>query len=139
MLRGDSTLRAHLLAEYRGLRDAAFEGRDTALMLVPALPAAGRVTVCGRPLLERDGDRTRRSKRPSTRATGGFSYRAARLVDWAQERSGGFFAAADGVELTSTAAGGRRAEAVAVALRPAATGGRPAVFVPDAESSATSR
>jgi uncharacterized protein YgbK (DUF1537 family) len=47
VLRGDSTLRAHVLEEYLALRDAAFGGRDAPLMLVPALPAAGRVTIGG--------------------------------------------------------------------------------------------
>ena len=41
VLRGDSTLRAHLLEEYRGLRDAAFEGRDTALCSSPRCPRLG--------------------------------------------------------------------------------------------------
>ncbi|MFQ5426168.1 MAG: four-carbon acid sugar kinase family protein, partial [Gaiellales bacterium] len=57
LLRGDSTLRAHLYEEYRAVRDVAFPGREPVLMLVPALPAAGRITVGGVHLLETNGDR----------------------------------------------------------------------------------
>ena len=54
-LRGDSTLRGHLLEEYRAVRDSTFAGSSsTAPAAFPALPAAGRVTVGGtRPLRAR--------------------------------------------------------------------------------------
>ncbi len=51
VLRGDSTLRAHLLEEYLAVRDIAFPGRTPPLLLVPALPHAGRITVGGVHLL----------------------------------------------------------------------------------------
>jgi uncharacterized protein YgbK (DUF1537 family) len=129
VLRGDSTLRAHLLEEYRGLRDGAFDGRDTALMLVPALPAAGRVTVDGVHRLERDGQSTPLHETEYAR-DGGFSYRTARLLDWAQERSTGFFPAARGRELHLDELRSGGADAVASGL--AQTAARaPAVFAPD--------
>ncbi len=58
VLRGDSTLRAHLREEYDAVRDVVFPGLTPTLLLVPALPAAGRVTVDGVHLLERSGNRT---------------------------------------------------------------------------------
>jgi uncharacterized protein YgbK (DUF1537 family) len=130
VLRGDSTLRAHLLEEYRGLRDAAFEGRDTALMLVPALPAAGRVTVAGVHLLHRNSRYTPLDETEYAR-DGGFSYRTARLLDWAQERSGGFFPATRGCELHLEELRGGGPESVALALGQVARSA-PAVFAPDA-------
>lgn len=97
-LRGDSTLRAHLLPEYRGLRDALYPGRDPVLMLVPALPAAGRVTQDGVHYLERDGVRLRLEATEYARDPD-FAYTSSRLLDWADERSNGFFPAAAGSEL----------------------------------------
>jgi uncharacterized protein YgbK (DUF1537 family) len=48
VLRGDSTLRAHLWEEYDALRAIVAPGRPgVPLLLVPALPAAGRVTIDG--------------------------------------------------------------------------------------------
>jgi len=58
ILRGDSTLRAHVWEEYEALRSVVTPGRaGVPLLLVPALPAAGRVTVGGVHMLERDGAR----------------------------------------------------------------------------------
>ena len=58
VLRGDSTLRGHLWEEYDALRAIVAPGRaGVPLLLVPALPAAGRVTIDGVHLLERDGER----------------------------------------------------------------------------------
>ena len=69
VLRGDSTLRAHLWEEYDALRAIVTPGRrGVPLLLVPALPAAGRVTIDGVHLLERDGERVRSTER-NTRAT----------------------------------------------------------------------
>ncbi len=134
VLRGDSTLRAHLLPEYEGLRDALGLQSPPPLLLVPALPAAGRITRGGRHLLIRDGqpiplDRTEFA------ADDRFSYRSSRLLDWAEERSDGFFSASNGVELglkQIRAAGG--AEHVRDALLEASGLGEPVVVAPDAES-----
>ena len=100
LLRGDSTLRAHLLAEYLGLRDAAAGGRDVPMLLVPALPAAGRITIDGVHLVEQAGQRiplhdTAYARDPS------FAYAEARLVQWADDRSGGYFDRTAGVEIAS--------------------------------------
>src|SRR5206468_11139000 len=96
--RGDSTLQAHLLEEYLAVRDVAFPGRTPPLLLVPALPYAGRITVGGVHLLERDGRRiplheTEFAADPS------FAYDDARLLQWAEDRSGGLFARAAGREI----------------------------------------
>lgn len=131
LLRGDSTLRAHLVEEYLGLCEGAHGDRRPPLLLVPALPAAGRITLGGVHLIERGGARvplheTEYARDPS------FSYASARLAEWAQERSAGLFRADEAVEVPLErlrAAGG---EAVAQALGEAA--GRPVAVVPDAET-----
>jgi uncharacterized protein YgbK (DUF1537 family) len=130
-LRGDSTLRAHLREEYLGLRDATFPGRDRPLLLVPALPAAGRITVDGVHLLERDGSRTPLHETEYARDPA-FAYSSARLLRWAEERSGGYFPAAAGVEVHLAELRSRGAAAVAEAL--GGLEGRAAVCAPDAET-----
>src|SRR5207248_9855916 len=92
---------------------------------------AGRVTVGGVHLIGRDGRRlplheTEYARDPS------FSYRSARLLEWAEERSDGLFRAADGVEVPLERLRAEGGEAVAEALRSAA--GRPVAVVPDAET-----
>jgi uncharacterized protein YgbK (DUF1537 family) len=135
VLRGDSTLRAHLREEYDAVRDVAFPGLTPALLLVPALPAAGRVTIDGVHLLEREGRRT--PLHETEYATDGdFAYRTSRLLDWADERSHGFFAAANGTELPLAELRARGSAAVHEALMASAARGGPAVFAPDAETSA---
>jgi len=133
VLRGDSTLRGHLLAEYLAVRDTAFAGRDAPLLLVPALPAAGRVTLDGVHWLERDGRRVPIGETEYARDRV-LGYSCSRLVEWAAERSGGHFDAAAGRELhlRELRAPGGGADAVASALRELA--GRPAVLAPDAQS-----
>jgi uncharacterized protein YgbK (DUF1537 family) len=134
VLRGDSTLRGHLLDEYLGLCDAAFGGESPPLLLVPALPSAGRVTVEGVHLIERRGERMRLDKTEYA-ADGEFAYHSSRLVEWAEERSGGFFRAADGSEVALRDVRSRGGAArVASALEAVALRGRPAVCVPDAET-----
>ena len=99
MLRGDSTLRAHLWEEYDALRAVVAPGRaDVPLLLVPALPAAGRVTVDGVHLLERDGERVPLDRTEYAR-DGALAYSDAELGRWADERSGGRLAAADAVDV----------------------------------------
>lgn len=132
-LRGDSTLRAHLLEEYRAVVDAAFPGRAPPLLLVPALPHAGRITLGGVHLLERNGTRTPLHETEYARDPN-LGYRDARLLRWAEERSGGLFRAADGRELGLERVRSGGAPAVAEALAALAEAGRPAVCVPDAET-----
>jgi uncharacterized protein YgbK (DUF1537 family) len=130
VLRGDSTLRAHLLPEYVGLRDAVHPGRTPVLMLVPALPAAGRVTEGGVHYLEQDGKRTPLQHTEYARDPD-FAYTSARLLDWAQERSGGFFPAADGREVGLEQLRGEGAGAVAGALLELCERRAPAVLALD--------
>jgi uncharacterized protein YgbK (DUF1537 family) len=134
VLRGDSTLRAHLLPEYAGVRDVLCPGAAPPLLLVPALPAAGRITRDGRHWLVRDGRRVPLEETEFAR-DGDFSYATSRLVDWADERSAGYFAADNGIEVGHDeirAADG--ADRVRSALVEAARGAEPAVVVPDAET-----
>jgi uncharacterized protein YgbK (DUF1537 family) len=131
-LRGDSTLRAHLLEEYLGLCEALGRGRPP-LLLVPALPSAGRVTRQGVHLIERDG-RTQPLHETEYAGDGIFAYSSARLVEWAEERSGGLFPASAGRELHLDELRARGADAVAAALSELSRAGRPAVLAPDAET-----
>ena len=136
VLRGDSTLRAHLLPEYMGLRDALGLDPSPPLLLVPALPAAGRITRDGRHWLIRDGRRIPLDQTEFARDER-FAYRSSRLVDWAEERSGGFFSASDGIEIgleELRAPGG--AGRITDALLEASRRPEPVVVVPDAEQEA---
>jgi uncharacterized protein YgbK (DUF1537 family) len=96
VLRGDSTLRAHLREEYEGVRDVLYPGNTPPLLLVPALPSAGRVTRDGQHLLLRNGDAVPLSETEYAR-DGVFAYSTSRLLDYAEERSQGLFAARDGL------------------------------------------
>jgi uncharacterized protein YgbK (DUF1537 family) len=131
VLRGDSTLRGHLLEEVEAVASVVTAGRVPPLLLVPALPAAGRVTLAGVHLLERDG-RFVPLHETEYATDGVFSYRSARLLEWAEERSAGLFRAADGRELhlDDLRAGGPAA--VVDALVELGAAGRPAVLAPDA-------
>lgn len=130
VLRGDSTLRGHVGEEYRALRDGAFDGDDTALMLVPALPAAGRVTLDGVHRIERNGGSQPLHETEYAR-DGDFSYGSSRLLEWAEERTAGYFRAADGQELQLAELRAGGPDAVAAALSHTAARA-PAVFAPDA-------
>src|SRR5262245_32331794 len=130
VLRGDSTLRAHLLPEYLGLREAVFPERDPVLMLVPALPAAGRVTRKGTHYLDRAGEQVRLDATEYARDPD-FGYSSSRLLEWAEERSEGLFAAAAGRELHLGALRDRGGTAVRDALA-AMAGAGPAVLAVDA-------
>lgn len=129
VLRGDSTLRGHLLEEYRGVRDAIGVG-DHVLLLVPSMPHAGRVTLGGVHYLQRDGRRIplHETEYAHDRA---FGYADARLAQWAQDRSEGLFPAAAAVEIELTALRRDGAAGVADALGAAIA---PAVCVPDVET-----
>jgi uncharacterized protein YgbK (DUF1537 family) len=133
MLRGDSTLRGHVHEEYRAVRHAAYPQRAPVLLVVPALPAAGRVTRGGVHLLVSDG--TGRPLHETEYARdGGFAYQSSRLLEWVEERTGGELAGSDGSELPLVELRLRGAEAVCDAIKRAATSGRPAACAPDAES-----
>jgi uncharacterized protein YgbK (DUF1537 family) len=134
VMRGDSTLRAHLLPEYAGVRDVLCPGASPPLLLVPALPAAGRVTRDGRHWLVRDGQRVPLEETEFAR-DGDLSYATSRLIDWADERSSGYFAADNGIEVGHEAIRSEHGpEHVRAALVDAARGADPTVVVPDAET-----
>jgi len=130
IMRGDSTLRAHLLEEYLGWVDAV-AGRPVPLLLVPALPSAGRVTVGGIHYLKRDGaliplQQTDYSRDPR------LGYSTSRLADWAEERSGGYFAASRSREVALAALRSSEGVNLARALVEQSAEPAPAVCVPDA-------
>jgi uncharacterized protein YgbK (DUF1537 family) len=135
VLRGDSTLRGHMVEEYDALRSVVAPDAEPPLLLVPALPAAGRVTVDGVHSLLRDG-RLVPLHTTEYATDGALSYRDARLVRWAEERSAGRFRADDGVEVGLEHIRERGALAVAGAIATAAGRAHPAVVVPDAETDA---
>ncbi len=133
VLRGDSTLRGHLLEEYLGVRSVVASGRWPVLLLVPALPAAGRITVDGVHLFVRDGVPTPLHETEYAN-DGVFTYHSARLLDWAEERSDGLFRASDGAELSLAALRAGGPAVVSDALCRLGGCGRPAAFGPDAET-----
>jgi uncharacterized protein YgbK (DUF1537 family) len=130
ILRGDSTLRAHVWEEYDALRSVvAPGGSGVPLLLVPALPAAGRVTVGGVHMLDRGGERVPLHETEYAR-DGALAYSSADVARWADERSGGQLAASDAVNCAA------EPREVAGALAATAALGRPAAVVPDAETAA---
>jgi uncharacterized protein YgbK (DUF1537 family) len=122
-----------VLEEYVAVRDAAMPGCDPVLLLVPALPSAGRITVDGVHLIERDGDRVPLHETEYAR-DGVFAYRDARLLTWAEDRSGGWFRAARGRGVSLGELRREGPAAVAGALDVLAAAAVPAVLAPDAET-----
>ena len=133
MLRGDSTLRGWPLEEVQGLRRALRSRKSPLLLLVPAFPAAGRVTLGGRHYLHRDQTLVAVSETDYA-ADPVFGFRSSALLEWAGERSGGYFDPRAGTEigLDELRAGGD--ERVVSARRALAAAGRPAVCAPDVET-----
>jgi uncharacterized protein YgbK (DUF1537 family) len=138
VLRGDSTLRGHLREEYEAVRDGVAATRWPPLLLVPALPSAGRITRDGVHLIRRDG-KTTPLHLTEYAADGIFSYETARLIAWAEARSDGLFAAADARELALDELRSRGPAAVTELLRAAAGSEAPSVIAPDAETDADLR
>jgi uncharacterized protein YgbK (DUF1537 family) len=132
VLRGDSTLRGHVWEEYEAVCAATESGRPP-LLLAPALPSAGRVTRGGVHLIERDGVATPLHETEYAR-DGVFSYRSARLLEWAEERSKGVLRADTGRELHLDELRASGARAVADGLADLAASGRPCVLAVDAET-----
>ena len=135
VLRGDSTLRGHLLEEVEAVASVVTPDRAPLLLLVPALPSAGRVTIAGVHLIERDG-RFMPLHETEYASDGMFSYRSARLLEWAEERSGGLFRATDGRELQLDDLRAHGPAGVTRALQELEAAGRPAVLAPDAVTEA---
>jgi uncharacterized protein YgbK (DUF1537 family) len=132
ILRGDSTLRGHLREELLALAAVVTPGRLPPLLLVPALPSAGRVTIGGVHLLERDGGRVPLHQTEYA-ADGVFAYTDARLLAWAEERTAALLHARDGRELHLGELRSGGPGLVAAALRDLEQTGRPAALVPDVE------
>jgi uncharacterized protein YgbK (DUF1537 family) len=84
-------------------------------------------------LLESDGRRLPLNE-TAYAADGDFSYRSARLLDWAEERSYGLFAAARGTGAALADLRSRGGAVVHEALRAAVAADGPAVCAPDAET-----
>jgi uncharacterized protein YgbK (DUF1537 family) len=132
-LRGDSTLRGHILEEYLALRDATMPGSEPVLLLVMALPSAGRVTVGGVHWIESGGRRTPLHETEYARDEA-FGYDSAHLLTWAEQRTKGLLAAEAGRELPLDELRGRGSDGVAEALVALSSRRRAAAFVPDAET-----
>lgn len=136
VLRGDSTLRGHLLPEHRALCDALHDGAQPPVLLVPALPSAGRVTIGGVHWLDGEPARTPVASTAFARDSV-FAYTSERLVDWAAERSHGHFAPARAQEIGLAEVRGEGGPAaIAAALHRVAASSEPGVVVPDAEAEA---
>lgn len=133
VLRGDSTLRAHLLEEYRAVAQVVHPDTSPVLVLCPALPSSGRVTRDGVHCL-RDGDRLTALHDTEYAADGVFAYGDARLLQWAADRSGGWFDPQHGAELTVGELHAEGPDGVRRRLAALAAPNHPAVFAPDAET-----
>lgn len=133
VLRGDSTLRAHLVEEYLAVRDVSAAGSGLPLLLVPALPAAGRVTLGGVHYLRRAGIDTPLHETEYA-CDGVFAYRDSRLLVWAEQRSQGLLAAARGIDVPLARLRATGPGAVTAALLGLVEQGFPAVCAPDAET-----
>lgn len=133
VLRGDSTLRGHILEEYLGLRDARRSARYPPLVLVPALPSAGRVTVDGVQYLERDGKRVPVHTTEFAR-DGPFAYGSSHLLEWADERTAGLFKADNGLELRLDSLRLAGPQALVDTVQEAMTASAPTAVSVDAET-----
>jgi uncharacterized protein YgbK (DUF1537 family) len=133
VLRGDSTLRAHFAEEHDAVR-RAHGWHDVPAVLVPALPAAGRVTRRGVHLLLVDGDAVPVGESEFARDPY-LGYRDSHLLDWAESRSGGRFRAVDGTIVPlEVVRGGAGAAHIASAIEVSRSGTRPGVVAIDAET-----
>ena len=100
--RGDSTLRGHFPLETDVLADqlvALGEPRPDGVILAPAFPDAGRVTIAGTHWIRGDGTLSPVGESEFA-ADATFGYRASRLADWVAERSAGRIPAGSVVTLT---------------------------------------
>jgi len=126
VLRGDSTLRGHVLAEIDTLSSPG-----SVALFVPAFVEQGRVTIDGIHYATKDGQRVEVASTEYARDPQ-FSYRSSRLTDWIAERAPGRPA----FGMSATILRGDGARALADLLCDAPDG---AVVVPDAETVADLR
>jgi uncharacterized protein YgbK (DUF1537 family) len=135
ILRGDSTLRGYVLEEYLAVREAKGTTAFPPLVLAPALPSAGRVTIGGVQYLEQGGSRIPVHATEFAR-DGPFAYASSRLLEWAEERSDGLFEAKSGIEVGLEALRRTGPNAVADAVAEAAKARAPTAVSIDAETTA---
>ncbi|MGO3885456.1 MAG: four-carbon acid sugar kinase family protein [Mycetocola sp.] len=126
--RGDSTLRGHYPLEttvidetVRSLGQAGHDG----VVIVPAFPDAGRITIGGVHYLRGANDSLTPAGESEFARDATFGYRSSSLADWVEEKTGGAVAATDVLvlDLTTIRAG---ADAIAAALG-TVSGGQPVV------------
>lgn len=134
VLRGDSTLRGHLIEEYDALcRQMSVDG-EPPLLLVPALPSAGRVTRGGIHFLISNG-RTVSLDQTEYSNDGQFAYSSSNLAQWSEERSGGRFRSSEAKHIDlEQIRGPKGPESVARSLEEVWREGQPAIVAPDAET-----
>lgn len=132
VLRGDSTLRGHVFEEYEAAADVAYSVPPT-LLLVPAMPSAGRVTANGVQLV--DDGRTRRPVASTPYAADPrLGYHNSQLLEWAQERSRGRLPARRGRVVALGALRRRGPDVIAEELVSMSNLGEASVCAVDAET-----
>ncbi|WP_396668048.1 four-carbon acid sugar kinase family protein [Microbacterium sp. R86528] len=127
--RGDSTLRGHFPLEPNVIARTLIElgaPQPDGVIVVPAFPDAGRVTIGGTHGMVADGIFTPVGETEYAQDST-FGYRSSRLADWVDEKSDGRIAASSVVELTLDVVRAG-ADAVAAALLSAPVG---SVFTAD--------
>lgn len=101
--RSDSTLRGHfpLETDVIAAEIEAVSGPTDAVILAPAFPEAGRITLDGVHWLRDgpDGEELTPVAASEFAADATFGYRASRLADWVAEKSGGAIPAAEVTEI----------------------------------------
>ncbi len=133
MLRGDSTLRAHLLEEYEAVRDAVFPAQHPVHLLVPAHPVAGRVTLGGRHLSVEGGMAVAMHETEFGRDPH-LGYGTSDMLEWAHERSSGYFDHSVGTRVDVERLRREGHTSVLTAIEDVARTGKPGVCVPDCET-----
>lgn len=132
VLRGDSTLRGHMYEEFEAAAKAAYE-ETPVLLLVPAMPDAGRITVDGVHYVV-DGDIRRPVASTPYAADPRLGYRNSHLLQWAEERSEGSLTATRGWVVTLAELRAKGSNAVADALTTLSQSGHASVCAVDAET-----
>ena len=114
--------------EYLGLRDVVAPSSWPALLLVPARHRLDGLRSAASTFTTRTGSERNTATRNGVRARWGFAYSSARLLEWADERSSGFFQASEGRELRLDVLRSGGAGVLIEALLEIAAAGRPAVL-----------
>jgi len=130
--RGDSTLRGHLLPEFQGVTEHD-NGGGHVLLIVPAMPSAGRVTLNGTHFLATDQSLVPVAGTEYARDAE-FGYTSSDVLAWAEERSAAAFRAADGAIVALDTLRSEGPAAVAQAVKLLALHARRAACVCDAET-----